>query len=83
MCAMNLQGSADDAISMKLQSNFAEIALWHGCSTMALLRIFGATFPKNVSGGLLLLFLLFFCFVINPRGEIRIQLDVSLWSLER
>ena len=29
------------------------------------------------------LLLLFFCFGINPRGEIGIQLDIGLWSLER
>ena len=41
-------------ISIKLQSNFIEITLRHGCSPVSLLHIFGAPFPKNTSGGLLL-----------------------------
>ena len=64
---------------MKLQSNFAEIAFRRGYSPVALLRIFGAPFPENTSGRLLLLFY----FVVNPRGKIRIQLDISLWSVKR
>ena len=38
----------------KLQSNFIEITLQHGCSPVDLLHIFRTTFPKNTSGGLLL-----------------------------
>ena len=34
--------------------NFIEIAVWHGRSPVNLLHIFRATFPKNISGGLLL-----------------------------
>ena len=41
-------------ISIKLLSNFTEIALWHGCSPVNLLHIFRTPFPKNTSGGLLL-----------------------------
>ena len=57
--------------------------LWHGRPPVGLLRIFGVQF-----GGVLLfvfffVYLLFFCFGINPTGEIGIQLDVSLWSQER
>ena len=40
-------------ISIKLQSNFIEIALLHGCSPVNLLHIFRAPFYKNTSGGLL------------------------------
>ena len=40
-------------ISTKLQSNFFEIALWHGCSPINLLHIFRTTFPKNTAGRLL------------------------------
>ena len=40
------------AISIKLQSNFIEMALWHGCSPLNLLHIFRTSFPKNTSGGL-------------------------------
>ena len=66
-----------DKISMKLQSSFDEIALSCRYSPVRLLRIFGVS--ENASGGLFLLF----CFVMNPSGEIKIHLDVSLWSLER
>ena len=41
-------------ISIKLQSNFIEITLRHGCSPVNLLHIFRAPFPKNTAGGLLL-----------------------------
>ena len=44
------------AISVKLQSNIIEIALRHGCSPLHLLHIFRTPFPKNTSGGLLMLF---------------------------
>ena len=42
-------------MSMKSQSSFDEIALWRGCSPVGLLHFFGAPFPENASGGLLLL----------------------------
>ena len=38
------------AILIKLQSNFVEIALQHGCSPVNLLHIFRTPFPKNTSG---------------------------------
>ena len=41
-------------ISIKLQSNFIEITLWHGCSPVNLLRIFRTLFSKNTFGWLLL-----------------------------
>ena len=41
-------------ISIKLQSNFIEIALRHGCSPVNLLHIFRTPFTKNTSGRLLL-----------------------------
>ena len=44
------------AISIKLQSNFIEIALWYGCSSVNLLHIFRKSSPENTSGGLLLSF---------------------------
>ena len=37
------------AISIKLQSNFIEITLRHGCSPVNLLHIFRTTFLKNTS----------------------------------
>ena len=43
------------AISIKLQSYFIEIALWHGCSPVNLLHIFRTPFPRNTSGWLLLI----------------------------
>ena len=42
-------------ISTKLQRNFIEIALRHECSPVYLLHIFRTPFPKNTSGGLLLI----------------------------
>ena len=39
--------SCRSAISIKLQSNFIEIALWHGCSSVNLLHIFRTPFPKK------------------------------------
>ena len=48
------------SISIKLQSNFIEIALQHGCSPVNLLYIFRIRFPKNTSEGLLN------CFASNP-----------------
>ena len=41
-------------ISIKLHSNFIEIALRHGCSPANLLHIFTTPFLKNTSGWLLL-----------------------------
>ena len=41
-------------ISIKLQSNFIEITLWHGCSPVNYLHIFRTPFLKNISGWLLL-----------------------------
>ena len=37
-------------ISLKLQSNFIEFTLWHGCSPVNLLHIFRTPFPRNTSG---------------------------------
>ena len=42
------------AVSIKLQSNFTEIALWHGCSPVNCLHIFKTPFCKKTSGWLLL-----------------------------
>ena len=42
------------AISIKLERNFIEIALRHGCSPVNLLHIFRTPFLKNTSGRLLL-----------------------------
>ena len=41
------------AISIKLQSNFIEIALRHGCSSVNLPHIFRTPSPRNTSGWLL------------------------------
>ena len=41
-------------ISIKLQSNFIEIALRHGCSLVHLLDIFRTPFPMNTSEWMLL-----------------------------
>ena len=42
-------------ISIKLQSNFIEITLRHGCFPINLLHIFRIYFPKNTYGGRLLM----------------------------
>ena len=42
-------------ISIKLQTNFIKITLWHGCSPLNLLYIFRTPFPRNTSGWLLLI----------------------------
>ena len=42
------------AISIKLQSKFIEIALWHGCSHVNLLYIFRTPYSKNTSGRMFL-----------------------------
>ena len=41
------------AISIKIQSNFIEITLRHGCSPVNLVHIFSIPFLKNTSGRLL------------------------------
>ena len=41
-------------VSLKLQSNFIEITLRHGCSPVNLLHIFRTPLPMNTSGWLLL-----------------------------
>ena len=43
-------------ISKKLFCTFVEITFRHGCSPVNLLHIFRTPFPKNTSGGLLLIF---------------------------
>ena len=43
-------------ISIKLLSNFIEIALRHGCSPVNLLHVFKTPFPRNTSEWLLLKF---------------------------
>ena len=51
-------------ILIKLQSNFIEIALWHGCSPVNLLHIFRTAFLKNTSGRLLFLVTTKICFFV-------------------
>ena len=43
-----------NVISTKMQSNFIEIKLRHGCSPVNLLHIFKTSFLNNTSGGVLL-----------------------------
>ena len=51
-CATNLRENTYGEVSFKnWQSKFIEIALWHRCSPVNLLYIFGNTFHKNVSVG--------------------------------
>ena len=46
------QNQCRSVISMKLQINFIDITLRHGCSPLNLLHIFRTPFPKNTSGWL-------------------------------
>ena len=68
-------------ISIKLQSNFIEMTLRHGCSLVNLLHIFRTPFPRNTSRWLLLkchgrkkikvikaLFLSFYMFPVVPEN---------------
>ena len=54
ICSKFTEHAFWNAISIKLQSNFIEITLRHGCSPVSLLHIFRKLLPKNTSGGLLL-----------------------------
>ena len=56
--------SCGSAISIKLQSNFNEITLRHGCSPVNLLHFFGTPFLK-ITSGWLLLNNYFLVFVVN------------------
>ena len=49
--------------------SFIEITLRHGCSTLNLLHIFRTAFPKNTSGGLLLLLPWSLKFMIFKKSE--------------
>ena len=42
-------------ISIRFQSNFTEITLWHGCSPVNLLHLFTTSLPKNTSEWMLLI----------------------------
>ena len=53
-CKFTGEHSCWSTILIKLQSNLIEIAFRHGCSLVNLRHIFSTTFPKNSSGGLLL-----------------------------
>ena len=53
-CSENMQQIYRRTSMPKLQSNFIEIALRHGCSPVNLLHIFRTPFPRNTSGWLLL-----------------------------
>ena len=59
-CSKNMQqiyrGTLLPKWDFNLQSNFIEIALRHGCSSVKVLHIFKTSFSKNTSGSLLLYF---------------------------
>ena len=60
-CSENIQQICRSAISLKLQSNFIEITLRHGCSAVKLLNIFKTSFPeKPLNGCFYFLFFIFF-----------------------
>ena len=53
-CKFTGEHPCRSVISIKLQRNFIEITLRHGCSPVNLLLILRTPFPVNTSGGLLL-----------------------------
>ena len=66
----------------KLQRNFIEIALLHGCSPVILLHIFRKPFPKNTSGWLLLnknLVIIFFVGIVRESSICRVQLSFKVY----
>ena len=46
--------TCQNVISIRFQSNFIQITLRHGFYPVYLLHVFRTSFPKNISGGLLL-----------------------------
>ena len=65
--------------NIKLESNFIEIALRHGCSQINLLHIFRTRFPKSTSGRLLLAVLIFnLLILISSRGRSRAPLGTKI-----
>ena len=70
-----------DFNKVAMQSNFIEIVLWHGCSSVNLLHIFRTPFLKNLSGRLLLdRFFLNRIYVYFHLFALFLQLH-ALWSL--
>ena len=62
--------------SIKLQSNFIEIALRHGCSPVNLLHIFRTPFSRNTSGWLLLksiVLLYYSIFKVMSNGSLNLR----------
>ena len=68
------------AISVKLQRNFTEIGLRHGCSPVRLLHILRTPFPRNTSGWLLL-FIVKMVIIYISRWKILRSLHIILWNL--
>ena len=68
-------------ISIKLQSNFIEITLRHGFSTVNLLYVFRKAFPKNTSGQLLLANLFELGYLFTPDLNTVNTPDVTVFFL--
>ena len=68
-------------ISIKLQSNFIEITLRHGFSTVNLLYVFRKAFPKNTSGQLLLAHLFELGYLFTPDLNTVNTPDVTVFFL--
>ena len=61
-CSKNMQQFTGEhprgsAISIKLQTNFIKITLWHRCFSVNLLHIFKTALYRNIYGGMLLIIL--------------------------
>ena len=88
-CSGGVQESAGEApvcrdvISTKLQISFKWDHALAWVSSCGLAVHFRGAVWRGASVCFFFVYLLFFCFGINPTGEIGIQLDVSLWSQER
>ena len=69
----------------KLQSNFIEITLRHGCSPVNLLHILRTPFPKNTSGGLFLYLIHSLAFLIKPinKNLRTVYLRCSKWHARK
>ena len=81
--AANLQVSirCGSVTSTKLESNFLEFALLHGCSPVHLLHIFRAPFNNNTSGEILLNQWLWLLIFTNTRAFFSVTKVAAYWDL--
>ena len=68
-------------ISIKLQSNFIEITLRHGCFPVNLLHIVRTPYPRNTFGWLLILIVVFILMLYWKIFALQIKLSMVLIQL--